>query len=98
MTTPSRLIGAGLSVVLVTCSHSLSPSHLSSDWPNEPAGMTVLSDWGLDREPPTAGLGALLARRHGLLTCGWPAEEQGRGQYQHSEEDRQSTGAPSGGR
>lgn len=55
MPTSARLIGAGLSIVLVTCSHALSPSRLASEWPNEPAGMTLLSDWGLDREPSGTG-------------------------------------------
>ena len=31
---------------------SLSPA---SPWPNEPAGMTVVTDWGFDHVPPTAG-------------------------------------------
>jgi hypothetical protein len=26
-----------------------------SDWPNEPEGMTVLTDWGFDQAPPTSG-------------------------------------------
>ena len=25
------------------------------DWPNEPEGMTVLTDWGFDQAPPTSG-------------------------------------------
>jgi hypothetical protein len=27
----------------------------SANWPNEPAGMTVVTDWGFDQAPPTAG-------------------------------------------
>jgi hypothetical protein len=26
-----------------------------SSWPNEPSGMTLLSDWGLDQQPPFSG-------------------------------------------
>jgi hypothetical protein len=32
-----------------------SGSESASDWPNEPEGMTVLTDWGFDQSPPTSG-------------------------------------------
>ena len=56
MKSRTPLIAAVLVVGLVACSHALSsPSHFfRSGWPNEPAGMTVLTDWGLDQEPPSA--------------------------------------------
>jgi hypothetical protein len=38
---------AGVSVTVNNVSSSL--------WPNEPAGMTLLSDWGLDQDPPFSG-------------------------------------------
>jgi hypothetical protein len=28
---------------------------VATGWPNEPSGMTLLSDWGLDQAPPTSG-------------------------------------------
>ena len=54
MKTRTPLI-AVLVVSLVACSQALSPSRFASGWPNEPAGMTVLTDWGLDQVPPNAG-------------------------------------------
>ena len=37
--------------VVVTVSNTGSPG----GWPNEPAGLTVRTDWGLDQAPPTSG-------------------------------------------
>lgn len=42
-------------VAVVACSHAVEPTRPDSEWPNEPDGFTVLTDWGLDQEPPGAG-------------------------------------------
>jgi hypothetical protein len=55
------LIGAAL--LAAACEPPASPTadigaHSASsnaNWPNEPAGLKVVTDWGLDQEPPTAG-------------------------------------------
>jgi hypothetical protein len=41
-----------LSAVVVACSHAVAPTRPESGWPNEPAGFTVVTDWGLDEELP----------------------------------------------
>ncbi len=40
---------------LLGCSSGDPPSPPSTNWPNEPAGLTVRADWGLDQALPTAG-------------------------------------------
>jgi hypothetical protein len=44
---------------VISCSSQLPPSpsppSAGGTWPNEPAGMRVLTDWGFDQAPPTAG-------------------------------------------
>lgn len=52
---PPRLIVTVLVVAVLACSHAVSPSRLDTGWPNEPEGLTLLTDWGLDQEPPNAG-------------------------------------------
>ena len=42
-------------VVAVACSQAVAPTRPGGAWPNEPAGLTLLTDWGLDQEPPDAG-------------------------------------------
>ena len=42
-----------LGLVLASQTHPAPPP--SASWPNEPAGLTVLTDWGFDQAPPTAG-------------------------------------------
>ncbi len=48
--------GAAL-LILAGCSSSVapSPSTPGATWPNEPPGMTVVSDWGFDQPPPLSG-------------------------------------------
>jgi hypothetical protein len=52
---PPRLLVPIVVVAVVACSHAAAPTRPDSPWPNEPAGFTVLTDWGLDQEPPDAG-------------------------------------------
>ena len=53
------LIGAAL--LAAACEQPASPTadiaaaSRNANWPNEPAGLRVVTDWGLDQEPPTAG-------------------------------------------
>lgn len=44
-----------LVVVAVACSQAVAPTRPGGGWPNEPDGLTLLTDWGLDQEPPDAG-------------------------------------------
>jgi hypothetical protein len=46
-------VGCEGSATPTAASAALSPS--DSRWPNEPPGLTLLTDWGLDQDPPTAG-------------------------------------------
>ena len=55
----SRLIVRTMAVTVVACSHTVAPTRPESGWPNEPAGFTVLTDWGLEQEPPRAGDGSV---------------------------------------
>src|SRR3989449_2353417 len=41
--------------LVLACSRHPAPPPSSASWPNEPAGLTVLCDWGFDQAPPTAG-------------------------------------------
>ena len=40
---------------MAACSSRPSAALAEARWPNEPAGLNVLADWGLDQEPPTLG-------------------------------------------
>lgn len=40
---------------VLACSTPVSPSPPRVSWPNEPAGLRVVTDWGFDQPPPTAG-------------------------------------------
>ena len=44
-----------LLVSIAACTPNLSPSSQQSSWPNEPEGLTLLSDWGFDQTPPLTG-------------------------------------------
>jgi len=46
---------AMLIVLAAACSRPAVSSAPSGGWPNEPAGLTMLSEWGFDHDPPTAG-------------------------------------------
>jgi hypothetical protein len=60
-----QIAGGGVVVVAVvlslaaacssTVAPSPSPSRPAASWPNEPAGMTVVADWGFDQAPPLEG-------------------------------------------
>src|SRR4029077_19395518 len=39
----------------LACGKSPSASAPSAAWPNEPAGLRVVADWGFDQVPPTSG-------------------------------------------
>ena len=56
MSRPTTVFCAtALASVAVACSTYSAPAVPAGSWPNEPAGLTVVTDWGLDHEPPTAG-------------------------------------------
>jgi hypothetical protein len=91
MKTYSQLIGAGLAMALVACSHALAPSQLATVWPNEPAGMTVLTDWGLEQEPPDAGdAGIVGSPGWRIVKAGGFAGAEGRLQLSKDTSARQS--------
>ena len=46
---------AALLIGLLACSADPTPPAASARWPNEPLDLTVLTDWGFDQAPPTAG-------------------------------------------
>src|SRR5688572_28924247 len=46
---------AVLAAAMVACSNRPSTALAETRWPNEPAGLTLLADWGFDQEPPTLG-------------------------------------------
>ena len=49
------VIVALLGAVAIACSSQPSPALADARWPNEPPGLAVLADWGLDQEPPQSG-------------------------------------------
>src|SRR5262245_6811998 len=60
MELPRHLIAAAALVCLWSaCSSRGGPSAptapVPKDWPNEPSGMTVVTDWGFDQTPPVDG-------------------------------------------
>ena len=94
---PPRLIVTVLVVAVLACSRAVSPSRPDTGWPNEPEGLTLLTDWGLDQEPPDAsdafiggspGWSVVSTRRFGT-TEGFSAP-QGRLQLSKDTSARQS--------
>ena len=52
---PAFFVAVAALVLTAACSGSPSPALAEARWPNEPAGLDVLADWGLDEEPPVLG-------------------------------------------
>ncbi len=44
-----------LAAAMTACSNRPPAALAEARWPNEPPGLQVLADWGLDQEPPTLG-------------------------------------------
>jgi hypothetical protein len=44
-----------LAACAVACSNRRLPPVSDATWPNEPPGLTMLTDWGFDEDPPMAG-------------------------------------------
>ena len=51
----SLVRAALVAALLFASSADSAPPQSSASWPNEPAGLTVRTDWGLDQAIPTAG-------------------------------------------
>jgi len=49
------LCAAALAGFALACSTYSAPSAPAGSWPNEPKGLRVVTDWGLDQQPPTEG-------------------------------------------